>query len=400
MQRVDLEAERLKIDTPLRGGWVAGAVGVIALAIAGLLAGRSEHGAEEFFHSYLANFMFYLSLALGGLFFVLVTHLTRAGWSVALRRIAEVVAWAVVPLAPLALVVVFGMHDLYEWTHTEAVANDAILQGKSAWLNETFFIVRLAIYFLVWIAMATYFLRKSVAQDRTGDVSLTLRMESRAAPAVIVYAVTLTLAAFDLMMSLYPHWYSTIYGVYYFAGSILGFFALSPLLLAILRRRGYLTRILTSEHAHDMGKLMFAFVVFWAYIAFSQYMLIWYGNLPEETVFYQIREAGDWVWISLLLLFGHFVLPFLFLMSRHPKRRSVSLVAGACWLLFMHWIDIFYLVMPTSRPEGNPFRLADLLCFVGLGGIFLAVVFWRMGQSNLIPVRDPRLAESLSFENA
>lgn len=400
-QRDELQAERLRLDKGGSRVWlVSGIVGLLGLAAAGILATSTPDGRSDFFHSYLANFMYFLSLSLGGLFFVLIMHLTRAGWSVTLRRLAEVVAWAVVPLGVLAVVVLFGMHDLYEWSHAEAVAHDELLQKKQAWLDPTFFVIRVAVYFLVWGLLATYFLRQSRKQDESGDPSLTTRMEHVAAPGMIAYALTVTFAAFDLLMSLTPHWYSTIYGVYYFAGCILGFFALAPVLIAMLKRRGFLTRLITPEHSHDLGKLMFGFVVFWAYIAFSQYLLIWYGNLPEETVWYSAREHGVWVWISVFLLFGHFVLPFLMLMSRYPKRKAATLVIGAVWLLIMHWVDVFYLVMPSARPDGVPFRLMDLACFAGIGGLFLAVVFWRLGRTNLIPVNDPRLDEALSFENA
>jgi hypothetical protein len=399
--RDELIAERLRLDKTGSRVWlIAGVVGLIGLGAAAVLATTTEHGRQDFFHSYLANFMYFLSLALGGLVFVLISHLTRAGWSVALRRIAEVLGWTVLPLSVLSLVILFGMHDLYEWTHTDVVAGDEMLQHKQAWLNPTFFIVRVVFYFAVWIAMALFFLRKSEAQDTSGDSELTLQMEKIAAPSAIVYSLTVTFAAFDLIMSLYPHWYSTIFGVYYFSGCILGFFALTPVVIALIKRRGYLTRLITTEHAHDLGKLMFGFVVFWAYIAFSQYMLIWYGNLPEETVWYEARENGIWAYISLTLLFGHFLLPFLWLMSRYPKRKAATLVSGALWLLLMHWVDIFYLVMAEARPAGIPFRLMDLACFFGIGGLFLAAVFWRLSRSNLIPVKDPRLSESLSFENA
>jgi hypothetical protein len=400
-QRDELQAERLRLDKGGSRGWLtSGIVGLLGLLAAGVLATSTPTGRADFFHSYLANFMYFLSLSLGGLFFVLIMHLTRAGWSVTLRRLAEVVAWAVVPLSVLAVVVLFGMHDLYEWSHAEVVAHDELLQKKQAWLDPTFFAIRVVVYFLVWGLLATYFLRQSRKQDDSGDPSLTTRMEHVAAPGMILYALTVTFAAFDLLMSLTPHWYSTIYGVYYFAGCILGFFALAPVLIAILKRRGFLTRLITPEHSHDLGKLMFGFVVFWAYIAFSQYLLIWYGNLPEETVWYSAREQGVWAWISVFLLFGHFVLPFLMLMSRYPKRKAATLVIGAVWLLVMHWVDVFYLVMPNARPDGSPFRLMDLACFAGIGGLFLAVVIWRLGRTNLIPVNDPRLDEALSFENA
>jgi hypothetical protein len=400
-QRDELQGERLRLDRGGSRGWlIPGVIGLLGLAAAAVMATSSPEGRTDFFHSYLANFMYFLSLALGGLFFVLISHLTRAGWNVTVRRLAEVVAWAVVPLAVLAVVILFGMHDLYEWSHAEVLAHDELLQKKQAWLDPTFFAIRLAIYFLVWGLLATYFLRQSRKQDESGDPSLTTRMERVAAPGMIAYALTVTFAAFDLLMSLTPHWYSTIYGVYYFAGCILGFFAQAPVLIAMLKRRGFLTRLITPEHSHDLGKLMFGFVVFWAYIAFSQYLLIWYGNLPEETVWYSAREQGVWVWISVVLLFGHFILPFLWLMSRYPKRKTATLLVGAVWLLIMHWVDVFYLVMPNARPDGVPFRLMDLACFVGIGGLFLAVVIWRLGRTNLIPVNDPRLDEALSFENA
>jgi hypothetical protein len=172
-----------------------------------------------------------------------------------------------------------------------------------------------------------------------------------------------------------------------------------PLLVGLLQRTGRLERIVNVAHFHDMGKLMFAFVVFWAYIAFSQYMLIWYGNLPEETVWYELRQSGPWLWLSLLLLFGHFIVPFLLLMSRHTKRRRMVLFGAALWLLAMHWFDLFYLVVPNGRPAGPPLRLADLTCLLGVGGIFLAGLFWRLGSARLVAVQDPRLSESLGLEN-
>ncbi len=379
---------------------VPAAIGVVALALGGLLSRGDAIARSDFFRAYLTSYVFFLSLALGGLLFVLLAHLMRAGWSVALRRVAEVVAWTLVPLAPLALVVLVGMHDLYEWTHAEAVAADALLQHKQVWLNPTFFVVRVLIYLTSWAGMAALLLRRSLAQDRTGDPALTQQSEALAGPATLVFAFTVTFAAFDFVMSLDPHWYSTIFGVYFFAGAFLGFCALLIVLLALLGRASDLGRLVGVEHCHDLGKLLFAFVVFWAYIGFSQYMLIWYANLPEETVWYRIRQTGPWTAVSLLLLFGHFLAPFLLLMSRHPKRRRAVLVAAALWLLAMHWLDLFWLVLPGARPDGPLFRAVDGLCFVGLGGLFLAALAWRLGRVNLIAARDPRLDESLRFENA
>ncbi len=400
MRELDILREDVTLGTRTRRlALVLMGVGAAALVLAGLLAALLEDGGARFYRSYLVGYAYFLSLALGALFFVLVSHLTRAGWSVALRRIAEVFAWTLIPLAALAVVILLGMHDLYEWTHAEVVAADPILQGKSAYLNTKFFIGRLVFYFVVWIAMVRYFLRRSTDQDESGRPRITQRMEVRAAPGIIAFALTVTFAAFDLLMSLYPHWYSTIWGVYYFSGSTVGFFSLLAIALTTLQRQGLLRRAVTTEHYHDVGKLLMAFVVFWAYIAFSQYMLIWYGNIPEETEWYLERQTGDWLYVSLALLFGHFVIPFLFLVSRYPKRRRNTLMVAAVWMLVMHWLDMFWLVMPeTSHGHFRP-GVFDLTCFVGIGGIFLGSAVAMLARYPLIPVKDPRLAESVMFEN-
>jgi hypothetical protein len=376
------------------------AIGIGGLVLAGLLARSGADGVPRFFRAYLLNFVFFLTLALGALFFVLISHLTRAGWNVSLRRIAEAVTFTFGPLTLLAFLLLPGLHHLYEWTHHDAVAGDALLQGKAAYLNVPFFLARLALYFLAWNVIAHYFRRRSVEQDQTGRPEITVRMELRSAPAMIVFALTLTFAAFDLVMSLYPHWYSTIFGVYVFAGAVLGFFCLLPILTALLQRKGLLRRLVTPEHYHDLGKLMFAFVVFWAYIGFSQYMLIWYGNIPEETVFYLTRQTGPWTWLSVTLLFGHFFVPFFALMSRHPKRRTAALLTAAVWILVMHWLDLYWLIMPEASPHSLDFRLVDVASFIGIGGIFFSAVVWQLARHDLVPVRDPRLAESVGFENA
>ncbi len=400
--RVD---EYLTDDVTLAGVGIRWAIysaiiGVIGIAATLGIVAMTDGGAADFYHSYLVSFMFYLSFGLGALFFVLIAHLTRAGWSVALRRIAEIISLSVLPLAVLAAIVVLGRHELYEWTHGEVVATDALLQSKQGFLNTPFFVARLAFYFIVWSAIAIYFVSRSLKQDAGGGPEITLKMERTAAPATIFYALTLTFASFDLLMSLYPHWYSTIYGVYYFSGSLLALLSLMTLMVSAFQGAGKLSRVVTAEHFHDLGKLMFAFVVFWAYIAFSQYMLIWYAHIPEETEWFLVRQEGNWVYLSLFLLVGHFMVPFLWLISRQIKRRKIILSVAAVWLLCMHWFDLFWLVMPEVRPHGMPFRLLDLTCMLAVGGLVFSGIFWRMARVRLIPVGDPRLAESLGFENA
>ena len=398
---IDLSKERLRLsDSANPVAWGLAVLGLSGLAASFWLGYRSPEGPSHVLHSYLLSLSFFLSIALGALFFVILQHATRAGWSVVLRRLAEIIAANIPLLALLAIPVAVGLHHLYRWADPAAVAGDHLLQAKSPYLNPRFFVARLVVYFLLWSALSLYYLRTSLKQDESGDTTLTLRMQRVGAPALFFYGITVTFAAFDLLMSLDPHWFSTVYGVYFFAGGVVGFFALLPIMIYLLQRSGHAAHTITIEHYHDMGKLLFAFVVFWAYIAFSQYMLIWYGNMPEETGWYLDRQTGGWTWTSLALLFGHFVIPFLALLSRFPKRRKGLLVGIALWALIMHWVDLYWLVMPGGGGHAVLPGLADLACTVGIGGVLAAATVFRMRRRALIPVRDPRLEESLRFENA
>jgi len=376
------------------------AIGGIAAGAALLLRAFGGGGGARFMASYLVEFVFYLSLALGALFFVLIQHVTRAGWSVSVRRIAEAVAPNVLfPMAIAAAPLLFSLDTLYPWTDRAAVAADHVLREKEAWLNVPFFLARTLIYFTTWSALAYWFHRTSIAQDKTGDPALTQRMETTSTGALIVFAFSVTFFAFDYLMSLTPHWYSTIFGVYFFAGCVLGFFALLTVLAMLVQSAGALRRTISTEHYHDLGKLIFAFTIFWAYIAFSQYMLMWYANLPEETFWYAARQAGSWVFFSFVLLFGHFLVPFLALMSRDVKRRKPLLLTGALWMLLMQWADVYWLVMPGKSPGRIPLSLMDLAMFLAFGGIFFGVALRRLCAHPLVALKDPRLHESLEFEN-
>jgi hypothetical protein len=401
MRVVDISAEPRRIDA-VKGLWLTASVSAALVGVAGslVLASATDGGMEYLLETYLVSYALLLGISLGGLFFVMLQHVTRAGWSVVVRRIAETIACNVGPMALLAVPIVWGMHHLYHWSHADAVAHDPLLAAKAGFLNPTFFIVRLAIYFVVWMVLSAFFRYTSVAQDATGDPRLTRRMEKVAAPGIVLFALTLNFAAFDLLMSLDPHWYSTIYGVYYFAACVLSFLAVMPKVLVGLQSRGVLTSAVTVEHYHDLGKLTFAFVVFWAYIAFSQYMLIWYGNIPEETQWFLKRQTGDWTWVSLALLFGHFVIPFLLLISRIVKRRPVLLAVTGIYLIAMCWLDMYWLVIPEFSPGVARFGPLDVLVFLGLTGIYSLVLYLNLRRASLLPEKDPRLAESLAFENA
>jgi hypothetical protein len=383
-----------------RWAGIAAALGAVGIVGSLLLARSVDGGIHYLLETYLVSFAFFLSLSLGALFFVMLQHVTRAGWSVVVRRIAEVMATNVWIMALLAVPIVLGMEHLYHWAHPGAADHDPLIAAKVGFLNSPFFIARIAVYFLIWSVLAWFFYSTSRAQDASGEPALTRRMEVLSAPGIVVFALSLNFAAFDLLMSLDPHWFSTIYGVYYFASSVLLFFAVMPKLLVWFQAQGLLKHAVTVEHYHDIGKFMFAFTVFWAYIAFSQYMLIWYGNIPEETQWFLKRQTGSWTGISLALLFGHFVLPFLLLISRHVKRRPLPLAVIGVFVAVMCWVDMYWLVIPEFSPGVARFGALDILVYLAVAGVYSAVLIWRLGRTSLVPEKDPRLVESLAFENA
>ncbi len=401
-QVTDITQVQRRLDPVLRLWLGVGAVSaVVGIGGSLFLAGRAgEHGWERLAETYLVSFSLFLSLTLGALFFVLLQHVTRSGWSVVIRRIAETMATNIWLMAILVIPILLGMQHLYHWSHAGEAAHDPVLAAKLGFLNPSFFMARLAAYFLVWGLLAWFFHRTSVRQDLNADPALSVRMERVAAPGMVLFALSANFAAFDILMSLDPHWFSTIFGVYFFAVSVVCFFAVMPKILVGLQYRGVLDGVVTVEHYHDLGKLLFAFTVFWAYIAFSQYMLIWYGNIPEETEWFLKRQTGDWAWVSLALIFGHFVIPFLLLVSRFVKRRPVLLAAVGVYMVLMTWLDIYWLVIPEFSPGVARFGLIDVLCFVGMAGLYSIVLALRLRSHSLIPEGDPRLHESLIFKNA
>lgn len=369
-------------------------IGVIGLAAS---VGLGLGDWLQFYFSYLVAFIFFLSLALGGLFFTLVHHVTKAGWSVVVRRLAENVMGTLPFFVFLFIPIALGASDLYHhWTH--APSDDTLVAGKLAYLNLPFFYVRAAFYLLIWTFLSWWFLKQSVAQDTTGDHAITRKLQARSAPALVLFALTLTFAVFDWVMTLDPHWYSTIFGVYYFGGLMIAIFSTLALLVLGLQKAGLLRDVVTVEHFHDLGKYQFAFVVFWAYIAFSQYMLIWYANIPEETLWVRHRTEHGWEHIAGLLMVGHFLIPFFFLLPRTIKRIPRLVGYAAVWLLLMHYVDMYWLIMPVHH-ETLTLSLMDLTTFVTVGGFFVAALGWQFRRHSILPIKDPRLAESLAFEN-
>ena len=390
------------VQLPERGLWPRLPVIGFVVGIAGLLftwlTGQSD--PAQALHSYLVAFLFFLSLALGGLFFVVLQFLVRAGWSVTVRRLAEHVMATLPLFAVLFVPIALGIHELYHWSHADAVAHDPILQHKAPYLDVGFFHIRALIYFIVWSGLAIYYWRQSRRQDQMGAVSITRSLQTLSPVAIILYALTQTFASFDWLMSLNPHWFSTIFGVYFFAGSVVGIFALLIILSLTLQSAGALENLVTWEHYHDLGKLLFGFTVFWAYIGFSQFMLIWYAHIPEETEFFADRWNTDWRTVSIALAIGHFALPFFFLLLKSTKRRRATLIGIASWMLLMHFMDLYWLVMPTLHHEGPSLHALDFMALLGVGGLFVGTLTALMRKRPLVPVKDPRLAESLLFENS
>lgn len=376
----------------------------LPLGALGLLGSAAGYfiAHEQFWQSYLIAYIFWIGVTLGSLAVLMVQHLSGGKWGLVARRVLEAGTRTLPLMAVLFIPIALNLETLYAWARPEAI-DDELIQTKAAYLNESFFYLRAVGYFIIWGAL-TFFLNKwSREQDEQpaqmpGPADRRFRVLS--GPGLVLYVLTITLMSVDWVMSLDPHWYSTIFGVYLFAGSTVSILALLILLGIVFERRGPLAGVVTPEHYHDLGKLLFGFVVFWAYIAFSQFMLIWYGNIPEETVWYAHRLEHGWKPVTLALALGHFVLPFFYLLSRDVKRRRPLIAGASVWLLLVHYLDLYWLVMPAVAADGAfaPHWL-DLVTLVAVAGILLGAFGWLARRPALVPVADPRLPESLSFEN-
>jgi len=393
---VKYDAQTYRLSDRGKTGTIALAVGLIGLAVAAV---GWYIDSTRFYHAWLTAFVYWLSLGLAGLFFTMLHYLTAARWSVVLRRVSEglmlQLPWMFVAFIP----VLVGMHNLFHWTHEDAVAADHLLQGKSGYLNVGFFAVRAVVFCGIWTVLALMLRQRSLRQDASPEIDHVAGLRKLSAGGMLLFAATVTFASFDWLMSLEPHWYSTIFGVYFFGGLFLGGVSLIALISLFLRKSGVLRGSVTVEHYHDLGKLMFAFTIFWAYIGFSQYFLIWYGNIPEETFWFLARWEGGWKTTSLVLVFGHFALPFVLLIFRGVKRNLTMVGLIAAWYLLMHWVDMYWLVYPAYLEEGARIGWIEIAPVVGLGGVFFAL-FWRSFSARpAAPVGDPWLEDSIRFVN-
>ncbi|HRC86862.1 MAG TPA: hypothetical protein PK413_14735, partial [Thermoanaerobaculia bacterium] len=375
-------------------GWgpkafVAGGVG-LAASVVGFLTDR-----EHFFTSYLLGYSFWLSLALGCLGLLMLHHMSRGTWGLPARRIWEAGARTLLPLAILFLPVLFGMSELYSWTRPE-VAAEEMVAAKKFYLSVPFFLGRYVFFFLVWIFLAERLSRLSAEQDGGGQVAR--KMQVVAAPGLLIYALTVTFASFDWLMSLEPKWFSTIYGLWLIVGSALAAMAFTIIMARSLAQEAPMDGAFGARHFHDYGKLTFAFTILWTYITFSQFLIIWSANLPVEIPFYLTRSHNGWQYISAFLIFCQFVIPFVLLLSRDRKRHAGRLVKVAWLALLMRFVDLAWQICPNFRPSSIAPNWMDFAALVGVGGIWLGLFARNLGSRPLLPVNAPNLAESLGDE--
>lgn len=350
-------------------------------------------------YNYVVSYTFLISIGVGALFLVALEYVAGAVWSVPIRRIVEFFA-AIIPfLAVLVLPLIFNIHELFHWSHPEAVAKDAVLQSKAPYLNIEFFIIRVFVMIGLWSLFYFIIARNSKKQDETKDQKLTKRNIKLSAIFIPVFAITLSLSAIDWLMSIEPHWFSTIFGVYYFSGTVIAAIAVVTIATVYLKEHGYLNPKMTNDHLFSLGALQFAFINFWGYIAFSQYLLIWYADLPEETFWILQKWEGNWAIFSILLIIIHFLVPYVALVSQPSKMNPKRLKFISVWLLFAHLFDLYWLVMPQmpGLADGYVFSWVDLVFPVAAIGFIIIIFNMKAKKENLIPVGDPKLKRGLDF---
>ena len=349
----------------------------------------------QFFQSYLMAYMFVLGLTLGSLALGMVHQLSGGAWGVVIRRQIGAASRVLPILTLLFLPIVFGMSHLYEWTHADIVNADPVLRGKHLYLNTPFFLIRAVIYFACWNAVSYLLNKWALEQDQTGDPRYARRMQMLSGGGLLVYGLCITFASFDWLMSLEPHWFSTIYGVLIMGGQGLSALAFLITALVWLARRPPLRDIVLPSHFHDLANLMLAFVMLWAYFSFSQYLIIWSGNLPEEIAWYLHRLQTGWRFVAVTLVIFHFTVPFLLLLSRAVKRAPNTIVKVSLAILVARLIDLFWLIAPEFHRTGISVSWMDIVLPLTLISIWVGCFLWQLRGRALLPVYDPQFEEAL-----
>lgn len=367
-----------------------GAVGLIVSLVGYFL------NSEQFFYSYLTSFTFFTSIALASMIMVMIHHITKSSWGTVLRRIPEsffanIWIWSI-----FIIPVLIGMSTLYSWTNTEYIADDPIMVGKIPYLNVPFFVIRQLLYFAIWGYLGHRLYKVSIEMDKTNDWGLAQALRNLSAPGILIFALTIAFASFDWLMSLDAHWFSTMFGVYFFAMSFQALFPILILMVFWLHKKEILKNTIGKAHIYDLGAWFFGFSVFYAYIAFSQFLLIYYANIPEETLWFYHRLEGSWEWVTYSLLFGRFIIPFILLLNRDTKHNQKLLVFTSILVIVMHFVEIYWIIMPVMSHSGVAISWIDFTTFIGLGGIFMGLFFQQFKKNNIVPINDPQLSNSLS----
>jgi len=383
-------AQFVPSQTLKTAAWAMTAIGLIGFFV-GLIK-----NPEGMWPAYLTAFFFVSSLGLGGMFWASINNIAKAGWSVSIRRIVEGFT-AFIPVMVIgSLILIAGLKYLYIWTKPEEVMANAMIEAKTGYLNVKFLVVRMLIFGLgVW-GFAKVIVGNSVKQDTTGDHALTHKNVGWSIGYILFFAITFTLFSFDLLMSLLPTWYSTIFGIYCFSGMFQSSLALLVLVLIFLNKKGYVTGYYTHDHVHDISKFMKGFTVFWAYIAFSQFMLIWYANIPEETEYYLMRSQNGWLAVSIALLVFKFIVPFLWLLPRGAKRNWNTLPLVCILILAMQYLDVLWMVGPNFNDNHFKFGFYEVSLLVGFLGLFLLAAIKFYQKNGLVALKDPRMHEALN----
>jgi hypothetical protein len=339
--------------------------------------------------------MYFIGLGLAGMLFLAFLYLTSAGWSICFKRVAEAIASTLPVGAVLVLFSLGGIGVLYEWSHAAAMAHDPLLAAKSAWLNVPFFVARTVVYLAVWLLFYRAMVNTSRRQDETGGLAGYRKSTAISAGFMAAFAVTFTLSTVDWLMSLQPHWFSTMYAVYNFSGAFVSGLALITIVVILLRRQGPLKGVVNEHHLHDLGKLIVGFTTFWAYIWFSQYMLIWYSNLPEEVTYYVGRHSGAWAVLSTANVLVNWFIPFLVLLPRAAKQSESTLLRICFLLLLGRWLNLYLMVQPVFEEGAPVLSIWEIAPLVGATALFVLALRRGLGAADLIPRGDPYLKESL-----
>src|SRR5215467_4676922 len=356
---------------------IAGVVGMVLLVMGAVLQ------PDQFFRAYLMAYLFWLGVSIGCLAILMLQYLSGGGWGIIIRRLLEA-ATRVFPLMALLFIpLLFGLHRLYPWTHADLVNASEVLKHKQFYLNVPFFIGRAVFYFAVWLVLSYLLNSWAARQDETADVETTRKLQVLSGPGIVLYGLTVSFAAIDWIMSLEPEWYSTIYGFLVMAGQALSAMAVIIAVLAMLAKQEPLSSVVQPKHFQDLGKLMLTFVMLWAYMGFSQLLIIWSGDLPDEIPWYLRRFQGGWQTVGILLVIFQFALPFVLLLSRSLKRYSRTLVMVAGLVFVMRFVDLLWLTAPAfNSMEGGKTHLTvswmNLIAPIGIGGVWLATFFWQL----------------------